>query len=80
MSVPTLLSEVDVRLIAHKKLVASVADVDGAGVGFIAIADENSVKMTAYQQRHRVGGTVGKAAYITFFSWVYFRRPVTSPR
>ena len=47
MQVPAFLIQVQFGLIAHKKLMASVANIDGRGIDLITVAKMDAVEVTA---------------------------------
>ena len=69
MFVFSLLYEIDIHLIAHEKLMTSVAKTKPRGVNLIAIGQHNAVKRAAKKGSHGVRGTVTDAP-IEHFSLV----------
>ena len=58
MQVPAPLKQVQVCLVSHKQLVASVADVDGRRVDLVAVAEMDAVEVAAYQHCHGIRRTI----------------------
>ena len=69
MFVSALFSKVDIHLIAHEKLMTSVAKAKSGGVGFIAVAQHYAMKGTANEGSNGICGTITDAA-IKHFSFV----------
>jgi hypothetical protein len=62
MTVPALFEEVQVRLVAHTQLMGAVANIDGCGIYFVAVAKADAVEDTPEHHRYRVGGAIAKAS------------------
>ncbi len=62
MFISAFLLQIYIGLIAHKKLMTSVARIGGSCVHLITIPDVYSLKTSSYISRYRVCRTVGDAA------------------
>ena len=69
MFVSALFGKIDIHLIAHEKLMTSVAKAKSGGVGFIAVAQHYAMKGTANEGSNGICGTITDAA-IEHFSFV----------
>ena len=58
MQVSAFLKEIDVCLVAHKELVAPVADPYGRRIDLITVSQMNTADVSANEYRHGVRGTI----------------------
>lgn len=80
MFVSSFFLQVDICLITHYQLVASVAYVGSTCVHLVAIAHIDPVKATTNVCCYRVGWAIRHPPYNIFFSFVYCKRAVISAR
>ena len=52
MQIPAFFIQIQLRLVAHKQLMTTVAHIDGTGVAFVAIAQVDAVPSATNQHRH----------------------------
>ena len=52
MQVLPLLKQIQVRLIAHKQLMAAITHVDGRGIDLVTVAEMDAVEVTTEQHCH----------------------------